>query len=160
MFCQDQSHQHLVIVARWSRETNSPETRSFVRYYFAEQGDQILVTLCGQTHQYYSILFRTKWLTCFNNNTCTVSKQLSQTGHTCKELDLGGIPLHQIGRGGPRRIMIKYFFASVNSWIRWLDLGLDQYWHLINYNLIEEADGNTNKWTKIVLFELFNGQKT
>jgi hypothetical protein len=56
--------------------------------------------------------------------------------------------------------MIKYFFASVNSWIRWLDLGLDQYWHLINYNLIQEADGNTNKCTKIVLFELFNGQKT
>ena len=73
---------------------------------------------------------------------------------------MGGITLHQIGRGGPGGIMIKYFFASVNSWIRWLDLGLDQYWLLINYNLIEEADGNKNKCTKIVLFELFNGQKT
>ena len=72
---------------------------------------------------------------------------------SCKELDTGGIPLHQIGRGGPGGIIIKYFFASKNT-------SLVKYLHLINYNLIQEADGNTNICTKIVLYELFNGQNT
>jgi hypothetical protein len=41
IFCYEQTYLHLLIVARWSRGTNSPKTKSFVRYYFAEQGDQI-----------------------------------------------------------------------------------------------------------------------
>jgi hypothetical protein len=41
IFCSEQTYQHLLIVARWSRGTNSPRTRSFVRYYFTGQGDQI-----------------------------------------------------------------------------------------------------------------------
>ena len=48
--------------------------------------------------------------------------QFPQTGHTCKELDIGGITSHQIGRGDPGGIMITSLFAGINtSWIHWLD---------------------------------------